>query len=238
MAFEEDSFLKLMYSNEQFFKNKIALMTDDLKQRTVTLEKLTPSKEEVENFVKYVPRERQEQVVYKFNEHFKQLDYLKRLHEGYVKLEIEIAKFSDYIKYAHRPEAVQQFLQNHPVYSDKIKKPEDLLKMYMNMIRAASGYGKVWKSAAEKMAKIDYDIHKIVHSYGWEWKKTSHAANIVPIIISVGFAGLTLYALSQINPENVTIGAFFAGSNSSVLLTMLSAVVIFLLFFLTHHKLK
>lgn len=238
MAFEEKGLLDQMFDRKNSIENVVTgLLAKEANERVAIIEQLMPTKEEVYKFLDRVPKEKQADALYKFQKFLLQGENLRDVNQRYSQVELKIQKLAEYMPYGYKQEAVQHFIRSYPAYQGKINKPEDLGKLYTELIKAAKGYSKMLKRATKEFVYTTREIEKVVQHYGHA-KPSSHAENLVAIGISVGFASLVLYALSQISPENVTIGAFFAGSNSSVLLTMLSAVVIFLLFFLTHHKLK
>jgi chromosome segregation ATPase len=66
----------------------------------------------------------------------------------------------------------------------------------------------------------------------------SRTGNFI-LILFVSVFGLTvMWALSKIDPGTVVMGSFIEGNASPVVLSMLTATVIFLLISLSHHKLK
>lgn len=176
-----------------------------------------------------VPKESRKHFVYMLREEKYQLKSLRDLLKKYSKTYSYLKKTISDLFYLQSRDAIQSSSREGPKYKELENRKDYLaneLKLDLEKIKSSAYKFMTFKKTFEE---------KLQH---YQVGKDSKLAHAVPIAISVGFAGLVLYTLSQINPENVTVGAFFAGSNSSVLLTMLSAVVIFLLFFLTHHKLK
>lgn len=91
---------------------------------------------------------------------------------------------------------------------------------------------------SEKLNDIDSTIKADVEHYTKKADKgPSMGGNIVALAMVAVFGGTVLYALSQLSPGSMSTGNFFL-AGSPTLLAMLSGVVVFVLFFLTHHKFK
>ena len=99
-------------------------------------------------------------------------------------------------------------------------------------------YSQNVKQFVERLNNASLTLNGIIDHYKQKKEhETSGGEKLVAAAIITVFGGTVFYALSQIRPENVTSGAFIAGS-SPFLWMMLSAVVIFLLYFFANHKLK
>jgi hypothetical protein len=120
-----------------------------------------------------------------------------------------------------------------PGYEGKLKKDEKQLEY-----KIASEIDKK-DQIIKFIAEVDEKIRVTLEHYREKKDAQGTAAGKTVALLFIGtFAATVFYALSRVSPENVTVGAFTAGSISPNLFIMLTAVVIFLFFFLTHHKLK
>jgi hypothetical protein len=109
---------------------------------------------------------------------------------------------------------------------------------YLNMKRTE--YVNKFKSYEEDLENFSQYLMKTIDHY--KKKKMpdneSRTGNFI-LILFVSVFGLTvMWALSKIDPGTVVMGSFIEGNASPVVLSMLTATVIFLLIFLSHHKLK
>lgn len=92
--------------------------------------------------------------------------------------------------------------------------------------------------AKRDLIKSDEAINEVLGLYKEKKEKEGTRAEKVVIALIIGaFATTLLYSLSQVNPENVTLGAFTTATTPAIWVVF-TAVVIFLGFFFVNHKLK
>lgn len=170
---------------------------------------------------------------------YKMLDYLeteakKGLEIAYGRKNVVIGLLDLAEKYdVANKDSINRHLGNTKVIHDLTQERDD------KMMKLAE-YENKMKSIMEKLNETSQSVAKKLLQYekGNTEGKESKIGGVVVLAIAVLFSGVVLWALSQISPENVTLGAFFVESGSPMLLAMLTSVVIFLIFFLTHHRLK
>jgi hypothetical protein len=162
----------------------------------------------------------------KLDKAFKYLEEAGKDLKGYIEAVKKIQKYKSEDKLKGF-DAVKNWM--HPEENDyKIKKAEENEKDFQY------GFNK-WKIGANN---IQSELSAIVNHYKQKGEKHgTHAENIVALSMCGVFGATVLYALANINPENVSVGAFVAGS-SPTLWILFTAVVIFLMFFFVNHKLK
>jgi len=113
--------------------------------------------------------------------------------------------------------------------TDERKSAEMELKMYQEVFK---------NSMSDLYVQRDIALDQL-RKYAKEKESgESRTGNLILIALTSVFGISVIWALSQIGPGSVTIGAFVEGGASPVILSMLTATVIFLLIFLSHHKLE
>jgi len=119
-----------------------------------------------------------------------------------------------------------------------IKIKQEMETVRMEMVKSIEEF----KKYEEKVNSLSSELTRGMVNYARKKSKPeedSHLGNAVLIVFSAMFGMSVLWALTQIQPENVTVGAFTAGGEASpIIISMLTGTVIFLTFFLVHHKLK
>jgi hypothetical protein len=119
-----------------------------------------------------------------------------------------------------------------------VEMKHEMENVRMEMVKSIESF----KTYETKVNQLSGELAKVMTNYALKKKnpeKESHVSNMMLIVFSAVFGMSVLWALTQTRPESVTIGAFVAGGETSpILLSMLTGTVIFLAFFLSHHKLK
>jgi len=182
------------------------------------------------NLIEGMPKKSQRYVLDMVKEEQTQLKRMAGLMKGYGKKLSYLKKIEGKISYWQSRDAIQfSGKGGHSEYKDLVEKYKQLkgdVHMYGSMIKKNANNFMEFKSALG--AQID------------KYKGNKSVSNPEKMLIALlvgGFGMTVLYALSQTVPGTVTTGAFLE-SASPMPLAFLSATVIFLLFFLTHHKLK
>lgn len=127
----------------------------------------------------------------------------------------------------HRQEAHIATKLGHEIQELNMRKTD-----YMNKLGA---YEKRIEEHSQELRKV-LDQYKNMKETAPE--KESRTGNAVLIALTSAFGLSVMWALSRTDPGTVTVGAFIEGGASPVLLSMLTATVIFLFVFLSHHKLR
>lgn len=228
---EKDPFVQQMNQLYSVSLENIEQVTADLK------EQLPETKSKLEQVIQKLPAEVKEYANRISQDLINQILYLERLGEGYSKVKVVKERFAGYASYIDQPGRLKLFLHNNPGYENKIKSKEDFMKVYKNLDVAENNYVKIWNNTWKKLFDLGKEVHKIEQKYLYR-KDSNNLEKTFAIAILAVFGGSVLYFLSQARPENLTTGAFVVDTVSPSLLAILTSVIIFVLFFLTHHKLK
>jgi DNA integrity scanning protein DisA with diadenylate cyclase activity len=244
----EDMYKEKMSENSNFFtgaKNIAMTEADNLKKIGYNMKKEFDKRAEsyrnlgmemgyLKKLINaYVPKEEVKHFYKEIGVNNTYVDKLKRVMNEYVQKVEGISKLYD----------EKRRSTNDPIGAIKkrtalmnIEKQIDSYRMEIGQLNT-----KITEYTDELRGKTN-DMRKILEAY--QAKKTghshsSHAENAVLVGLTSTFGISVLWALTQMRPEEISIGgAFVGGEASPILLTLLTSTVIFLLFFLTHHKLK
>ena len=170
-------------------------------------------------------------------------------HLGYLNSDVNNA-LKDLKKYGEYTERLNKLLSEYgrkkdPISRSENKDPYVMVKMKndignLNMERTKSIEN--FSKYKDKVEQLSGELSRVIDTYAQKKNRTekdSHLGNAVLIVFSAVFGMSVLWALAQTQPGNVTVGAFVAGGETSpILISMLTGTVIFLAFFLSHHKLK
>ncbi|MBI4894789.1 MAG: hypothetical protein HY833_03575 [Candidatus Aenigmarchaeota archaeon] len=168
---------------------------------------------------------------------------------GYLNSDVNAA-LKDLKKYGEYTERLSKLLSDYnrekdPISRSMNKNSHVMVKMEheienLNMERTKSIQN--FEKYNNKVKEMSKELTQTMLNYSQKKKRPeeeSRFGNAVLIIFSAMFGMSVLWALSQTQPGTVTVGAFVAGGETSpVLISMLTGTVIFLAFFLSHHKLK
>lgn len=180
---------------------------------------------------KNIPYQARREIYGKLKSARDQSGSLMKLLKSYAMKEEELEKIQGELGYVNNTDAIQK------------NKKEDFIKgLYQKkevVEKIKSDYGRTMTQVADYISKTLNEVDSDLSHYRKKGEHTgTKAEKAVALSICGAFGATLLYALSNVRPENVSVGYFVGGASSPVIWVMLSAVIIFLLFFLGHHKLK
>ncbi len=182
--------------------------------------------------VEVAPKKAKGHIVYMLRQEQKQLKDLLGLMKKYGHKFSELKRTEGKISYWQSRDAIQ--------FSGKRGEHEykELVNRYKELKGEVQEYGVKIKQSAGNFNKFKNTFSREIDHYARKREASSKAGGAIALAMVAVFGVAVIYALSRLSPENISTGAFVFESASPIPLAMLSGTVIFLLFFLTHHKLR